>query len=386
MNRIYLDNAATTKLHPKVLEAMLPFLKEDFGNPSSIHSLGRKPKIAIEETRELAAEFINCDASEIYFTSSGTEGNNFALFGIAKTEFTESNRKKLLTTKVEHKSVLDSFKELNNLGYQTNFLKVSSDGILIEDELKEKLTGENVSLVSIIHTNNETGIINNIPQLSEIVKNHNAYFHTDAVQAFGKEPLNVKKLGIDSLTGSAHKLHGPKGIGLAYIKNGTPMSSFIYGGSQERNRRAGTENVAGIIGFGEAIKLAVGNMQASKEHAVKLKQYFINELNVLDSYGIKINESDYNSPFILSVTFLPEFYKTDSEAMLMYLDINGIAASSGAACSSGTVKPSHVIKAMYNDDKLASATIRFSFSIENTFKEIDYVMEILQNMLKNIKK
>ena len=386
MNRIYLDNAATTKLHPKVLEAMLPYLKDDFGNPSSIHSYGRKVKAAIEETRELVAEFISCDASEIYFTSSGTEANNFVLFGIAETGLTELNRKKLLTTKIEHKSVIDPFNELTKSGFNVNFLDVNSNGILVEEVLLENLTGNDISLVSVIHTNNETGIKNDIPQLLGIVKKYNAYFHTDAVQSFGKEPLDVKELCIDSLTGSAHKIHGPKGIGFAYVKNGTPMSPLIYGGSQERNRRAGTENVAGIIGFGEAVKLADKEMQTRSEYVRRLRQYFINGLSLLNSSGIKINETKNNSPYVLSVTFLPDYYKADSESMLMYLDINGIAASSGAACTSGTVKPSHVIKAMHNDDKLASATIRFSFSAENTFEEIDSVLEVLQKMLKNIKK
>jgi cysteine desulfurase len=382
---IYLDHAATTPLHPKVLEKMLPFLKEDFGNPSSIHSYGRKVRVAIEEAREIIADFINAKAGEIYFVSGGTEANNFPLFGIAKTEFNESGRNEIITTKTEHQCVLESFNELKKQGFITKILDVNNDGTLELKNLKNELT-KNTSLVSVIHINNETGVDNNSSKIKETLQNNNIYFHSDAVQSFGKIPINVKHLGFDSLSFSSHKINGPKGIGAVYAKSETPLSPIIFGGSQERNRRGGTENAAAIVGFAEAVKIAKAEMENNFELVKKLREYFIKGIMNLDSNGITINGLENNFPYILSITFKKEFYNNDAEAMLMYLDTNGIAASNGAACTSGTLKPSHVILAMGKSVEDANGTIRFSFGVQNTTDQIEYTIEVLSKMNKKFRK
>ncbi|MCX6151670.1 MAG: cysteine desulfurase family protein [Ignavibacteriales bacterium] len=378
---IYFDHAATTPLHPKVLEKMLPFLKEEFGNPSSIHGFGRKVRVAIEEARETIADFINASPSEIYFVSGGTEANNFPLFGISKTEFTESSRNEIITTKAEHKCVLEPLQELCKSGFVVKQLDVINDSSIDLEILKENLN-EKTSLVSVIHINNETGTENNIKQIAEVVHQNKSFFHTDAVQSFGKIPIDAKNFGIDSLSISAHKLNGPKGVGAVYAKSGTPLSPIIFGGSQERNRRGGTENSAAIVGFAEAVKIARTEMQNNFEAVNKLREHFICGIQQLDSTGIEINGIKNNFPFILSITFKNEFYNNDAEAILMYLDINGIAASNGAACTSGTLKPSHVILAMGKSVEDANGTIRFSFGAQNTFEEVDYAIEVL-NYMKN---
>ena len=385
MKKVYFDNAATTKIHPKVLEKMLPFLKDDFGNPSSIHSYGRKVRVAIEESREIIANFINADPSEIYFLSSGTEANNFPLFGIAKTEFQESKRKSIITSKAEHHCVIDSCKELITLGFDVNFLNVNSDTTINAKNILDNLN-DNTSLVSIIHINNETGAVNNISEISEICKRNNCYFHSDAVQSFGKTHIDVKKIGLDSLSASAHKINGPKGIGMVYAKNGTPLSPMIFGGSQERNRRAGTEYTAGIIGFAEAVNIFQENISIYENTVKVLKENFINGLKTIDNNSIELNDNDYSSPYILSITFNSNTYKNDSEAMLMFLDINGVAASNGAACTSGTLKPSHVILSSGKCEEDANGTIRFSFGYENSLDEVYYVLDGLDKMAKKFRK
>jgi cysteine desulfurase len=383
--KIYLDNAATTPLHPKVLEKMLPFLKEDFGNPSSIHSFGRKVRVAVEEARETIGEFINADPSEIYFVSGGTEANNFPLIGIAKTDFIESDRNEIITSGTEHQCVLETLLELERNGYSVKILKVNKDGTLSTDTLTDHLT-KITSLVSLMHINNEIGCINKIKEVSVLVHNNKSYLHSDAVQSFGKIPINVKELNADSLSFSAHKINGPKGIGATYVKTGTPISPIIFGGSQERNRRGGTENTAAIIGFAEAIKIAKVEMQNNFEFVSKLRKRLIEGIRQIDSTGIEINGIDNTFPYILSITFKSQFYNNDAEAILMYMDINGIAASNGAACTSGTLKPSHVILALEKPVEDANGTIRFSFGTQNTSEEIDYTLDVLQKMSKKFKK
>ena len=380
--KIYFDNAATTKLHPQVLDTVLPYLKDNFGNPSSVHSFGNKTRVAIETAREVIANFINADASEIYFTSGGSEANNFCIKGIAQTELKESNRKNIVTTKIEHPSVLETFKDLETNGFQVCYAKVNKNFQLNYRQIEN--FASTVSLLSIMHINNETGIINDIGRIKKNISD-NIFIHTDAVQSFGKIKIDVKELKVNALSASAHKIYGPKGIGFAFVKNGTPMNSLIFGGGQERNRRAGTENVAAIVGFAEAVKLAKTNMKNNFKKVGKLREYFIERLNRKIpniSFNHPISQSSVQSfqysPYILSFTFLPEHYKVDTEAMLMFLDINGIAASSGSACSSGAVKPSHVILASGKSIDYAKGTLRFSFSPENTFEEVDYSISILE--------
>jgi cysteine desulfurase len=381
--KVYLDNAATTKLHPRVLEKMLPYLNENYGNPSSIHSFGRKSRVAIEDSREIIADFMNADPSEIYFTSCGTEATNFIINGIVETEFAESGKNHIVTSKGDHKATLNTIDNLVAKGFVSTKLALKKNFEITSDSLAT-VDIYNTSLSSIVHINNETGLINNIKDLNSLF-NH-TYFHTDAVQSFGKIKVDVKELGIHSLSASAHKLYGPKGIGLAYIKSQTPMSSLIVGGGQERNRRAGTENTASIVGFAEAVKIAKENMEDNFEKVSQLKKYLWEGLINCGVEGLTQNGNSESSPYILSLTFDPKIYKNDSETMLMFLDINGIAASSGSACASGTLKTSHVILAAGYSDDYARGTLRLSFSSENTFDELDYTIETMLKLSEQMKK
>ncbi|MCX7797518.1 MAG: cysteine desulfurase [Melioribacter sp.] len=383
--KVYFDNAATTPLHPKVFEKMKPFLIEHYGNPSSIHSYGRKTRVAIEEARETIAEFINAKPGEIYFTSGGTEANNFVIKGISKTEYYESKRNKIITSKGEHHSVLDTCLELEKEGFNVQIIDIDKTSRIRKDILESQLN-DSFSLTSIIHINNETGSINPIKEICLLTKSQNTFFHTDAVQSFGKIPIDVNELMIDALTASSHKINGPKGVGFAYVRSGTPLSPLILGGSQERNRRGGTENVAGIVGFAESVKIAKEEMIKNYEHVKKLRTEFIKGIQSLDKDFIKINGGEDALPYILSITFLSKQYKNDAEAMLMFLDINGIAASNGAACTSGTLKPSHVIlNSGYNQED-AAGTIRFSFGSQNTLEEVEYTLEVIKKMINKFKK
>ncbi|MDZ7765659.1 MAG: cysteine desulfurase family protein [Melioribacteraceae bacterium] len=383
--KVYFDNAATTKVHPKVFESMVPYLKEEYGNPSSIHSFGRKVRVAIEDAREIAANYINANPSEIYFVSNGTEANNFPVFGIAETVYQEDKRDNLLTTAAEHTCVLEAFEKLSDEGFKSNILSVDNDSSLKLDDLKSALDN-NTSLVSVIHINNETGTQNKLEEISEIVKKNNAFFHTDAVQSFGKIKIDVNELGVDALSASAHKFHGPKGVGLVYAKSGTPLSPMIFGGSQERNRRGGTEFAAGIIGLAEAIKIAESESETNFKKVSELRSYFIKSLKEAAIEGVEINCEENSFPYVLSITFNSKIYNNDSEAMLMFLDINGIAASNGAACTSGTLKPSHVIMSMGRSKEDANGTIRFSFSYQNTKEEVNYTVDVLEKMAKKFKR
>lgn len=385
MRRVYLDNAATTKVHPKVLEKMIPFLSDNFGNPSSIHSFGRKARVAIEEARETIANFINADASEIYFTSGGTEANNFVLNGISKTAFQENGKRKIISNKAEHHAVLDTLENLQHFGFNVNFLSVNKE-TKVEKEILSKEIDEDTSLISVMHINNETGTINSIKEFSKLVKEKEIYFHTDAVQSFGKIKIDVKELGVHSICGSAHKINGPKGVGFAFVKSGTPISPLLFGGSQERNRRGGTENIAGIIGFAEAVKIKSEIMEESFHHVAKLKQRMIAGIKNLDAQNIFVNGGKESLPYILSITLNSQVYNNDAESIIIYLDINGIAASSGSACTSGTIKASHVMLASGYSPMDAAGTIRFSFGIENTEEDIDYTLDVFSNLLKKFKK
>ena len=377
--KAYLDHAATTPLHPKVLEKMLPFLKEEFGNPSSVHSFGKNTRVAIEEARETIAAFINADPGEIYFTSGGTEANNFIVRGIARAEFKETGRNKIISTKLEHSSVKDSVKELSFEGYPVDYLTPLPDTTSSPESIIPFLD-DKTSLVSVININNETGAVNNLKLIRELIAGKNIFLHTDSVQAFGKIPIDVKGMGISALTASAHKIMGPKGIGIAFIASGTPVNPLILGGSQERKRRGGTENPALIAGFAEAVKIAGAAMKENFSYVSSLKSEMVKGINSIDNEGIEINNTHGSSPYILSVTFKSSFYRNDTEAMLMYLDINGVAASSGAACSSGTLKPSHVIIASGKTEGDAEGTFRFSFGPAGTMDEIHHALDVIKKM------
>jgi cysteine desulfurase len=382
--KVYFDNAATTPVNPKVIEKMLPYYNEFFGNPSSIHSFGRKVRVAVEEARETLADFIGADPSEVYFTGSGTEAINFSLIGIAKTNLIDSNKNKIISGNAEHQAVIESFKSLEQQGFSSTTVKSKINGKVNIEEYNRNV--ESSSLVSFMHVNNVLGSINDIKYLGKIAHEHGAIFHTDAVQSFGKIKIDVNKLGVDSLSASGHKIYGPKGIGMAYVRRETPIAPLLLGGSQERNRRGGTENVAGIIGFAEAVNQLKDKIDYNFTYAANIKNRFIDGLSTIDNKGITVNGRDNSSPYILSITFNEEYYNNDAEAMLMYLDINGIAASGGAACTSGTLKPSHAILAIGHSVLSASGTIRFSFGSQNTVEEVDYTLDIIKNMSDKFKK
>jgi cysteine desulfurase len=380
---VYLDNAATTKVHPKVVEKMIKYLTEDFGNPSSVHTLGSKVRNAIEEAREFIAEELNADSGEIYFTSGGTEADNFAIRGLCDACLKETNRNEIISSNLEHHAVLDSIIFTQKLGHVYKNIPTSSDGV-IDFRGFRGLLSNNTLLVSVMHVNNEIGIVNDITKINEITKQAGAYTHSDCVQSFGKYKIDVKKMNLDLLCASAHKINGPKGVGVVYVKTGTPITPLLTGGSQERNRRAGTENVAGIIGFAEALKIFKENRESYFSHVQKIKEHFVSGLRSFD--GIVINGNEDSSPYILSITLNPEFYKPDTESILVYLDINGIAASSGSACMSGSLKPSHVIKGLGKSDDYAKNTIRFSFDYSTSIDDIDYTLEVLNKLLHQLKR
>lgn len=382
--RIYFDNAATTPLHPQVFEKMIPYFNEYYGNPSSIHSYGRKARVAVEEARETIAGFINAHPSEIYFVSGGTEANNFPILGISRLNRTETKKKNILTSSAEHLCVLETIDELAREGFYILKLNVNSESLLEADELLNNLDDES-SLVSVMHINNETSAVSDIKELCKKAHSVGAYFHSDAVQSFGKIKLDVKDLSADALSFASHKINGPKGAGAVYIKTGTPVTPIIYGGSQERNRRGGTENVAAIVGFAEAVRLANEKMDDNFINTSKIRNFIISGLKHIDKDNIKINCEDSPSPYILSFTLSSKAYNNDAEAMLMYLDINGIAASNGAACSSGTLKPSHVILSMGRDIEDAKGTIRLSFGGQNTIAEAEYFLEVFGIMARKFR-
>jgi len=378
--KVYFDNASTTQIHPKVFEAMLPYLKDNFGNASSIHSYGRKARVAIEDAREIIADFIGAIPSEIYFTSGGTEAINFIINGIAKTNFSETGKNELLTTPIEHKAVLDTHFDLAENGFKPKLIEVNNDGSFNPSSLIENISYD-TSLVSIMYTNNELGTINNIHKIPQYLSD-DQYLFCDAVQAFGKIDIDVNKLNVHALSGSAHKIYGPKGIGFAFVKSGTPISPLLFGGSQERNRRGGTENIAAIVGLAEAVNIIEKEMGDNYKKVTALNSYFKESVFQIFGDKIEINGGSNTSPYILSFTFKGEYFKNDGEALLMGLDINGIAASQGSACTSGTIKPSHVILRTGKNIDDANGTLRFSFNPNNINAEIDYVISVLEKIGK----
>ena len=383
--KVYFDNAATTQIHPKVQEKIISLLADDFGNPSSIHSFGRKIRVMVEEAREIVADFLNADTNEIYFTSGGTESNNFIINGISQINFQETRRNKIITFAAEHHAVLDTVKNLTTIGLQPVICDVLDDSSADFNSLNEALD-DKVSLISCMMVNNETGAINDIQKICKLAKQDDIYIHTDAVQGFGKISIDVKALKLDALSLSGHKIFAPKGVGAAYVKNGTPIKPMLLGGSQERNRRGGTENIIGIAALAEAVKVAKAEMDVFYEKVKNIRNYFIQQLNQIAGKTIIINSATNQSPYILSLTFKSEFYNNDAEAMLIYLDLNGIAVSGGAACSSGTLKPSHVITAMGKTSEDARGTLRFSFNPNNTTEEVNYTMDVLAKLIKKFEK
>jgi len=368
MEKIYLDHNATTPLHPEVLEAMLPALRENFGNPSSVHSFGRTARVLLDEAREKVARLIGAHSSEIIFTSGGTEANNLALLGVSLKD----KGKNIITSKVEHPSVLNPCRQLEEQGIEVFYLGVDRYGRIDINELDSKIT-ESTALISLQHANSETGVLQDIKQVSEIARSKGVLFHTDAVQSVAKIPFDLKKTPVDMLSISGHKFNGPKGVGALYLKKGiAALFSPVCGGGQEKKRRGGTENVPGIIGFGKACDLAVLRM-SKKSQIVDLRDYFLNKIYEMipgaNLFGDKINR--------LPNTLNIGFEGLAGDTLLIALDLDGVAVSTGSACSSGTGLPSHVLKAMGIPDEITNSSIRFSLG-ENTSKlQLDSVVETL---------
>lgn len=382
---VYLDFAATTRVAPEVLDEMLPFLKDKFGNPSSVHKFGQETRAAIENARDKIAKIINARQNEIYFTSGGTESINFALIGSAIKIREETGKNEIITSSAEHHATIETCKYLEKQGFTVHYLKPNIDGI-IHPKVIEKFINNNTALVSLIHINNETGAVNPISEIGELVKSRGAIFHVDAVQSFGKTKIDLKKLQVDLLSVSAHKIYGPKGAGFLFIKQETPITPIIFGGSQERNRRGGTENVPGIIGMAKASELIYENLENYYQHVASIKDYFVKKLKIFGDNILFNSPSKKCSPYILNVSLNPDFFEVDENALIMNFAIRGVAVSSGSACTSGVLEPSHVLLSMGYDQKRASSAVRFSFSHLTKFDEIDYALEVLETVCSLLRK
>jgi len=374
---VYVDNNATTKVAPEVLEAMLPYFSELYGNPSSMHFFGGQVEKKVNEAREKVADFLGAESSEIVFTSCGTESDNAAIFG---TLDAYPEKRHFITSRVEHPAINNLCAYLSRKGYRVTELSVNREGQLDPDELKESITDE-TTLVTVMYANNETGVIFPIEEIGEIVKARGIPFHSDAVQAGGKIPLNMKKSKVDMLSISGHKLHAPKGIGVLYIRKGTKFSPFLIGGHQEKGRRGGTENVPYIIGLGEACELAKKHLDEENTRVRALRDYL--EKKVLEKIPNTLVNGDrvHRLPNTSSVSF--EY--VEGESILLLLSDLGICASSGSACTSGSLEPSHVLRAMGIPFTAAHGSIRFSLSIYNTKEEMDYIIEHLPPIIQRLR-
>ena len=378
MNHIYLDHNATTPVHNDVFEAMVPFLKERFGNPSSIHWAGRNEKSAMAEARDQVAAFLNCTAAEIIFTSSGTEGDNHALKGIALSKKNKGNH--IITTTVEHPAILNTCKFLEKQGYEVTYLDVDEFGLLDLDVLEKTITDQTI-LISIMYANNETGVVFPIKEIASIAKAKKVTFHTDAVQAAGKIKIDVKDLGVDLLTISGHKLYGPKGIGALFVKRGVRITPLIHGGHHERNRRGGTENVAGIAGLAKACEIATADMEAETAHLKKLRDRLEKGLLETIPYTKLNGDKEKRIPNTTNISF--EFI--EGEGLLLSLDMLGVATSSGSACTSGSLEPSHVLLAMGLSHEMSHGSVRFSLGRSNTEADIDLVLKEMPPIVERMR-
>ena len=379
MNKlIYLDNAATTKTAPEVLEAMLPYFTECYGNPSSVYSFASKNKDEITKQREMIAEALGAKGNEIYFTAGGSESDNWALKATAEAYKNKGNH--IITTKIEHHAILHTAEYLEKNGFEVTYLDVDENGVVNLEELKAAIRPETI-LISVMFANNEIGTIEPIKEIGEIAKEHGILFHTDAVQAFGQIPINVDECNIDMLSASGHKLNGPKGIGFLYIRKGVKIRSFVHGGAQERKRRAGTENVPGIIGIGAATKRAVTTMKERTEKEKELRDYMIerieNEIPYSKLNGHRTDRLPNNVNF--------SFRFVEGESLLIMLDMKGICGSSGSACTSGSLDPSHVLLAIGLPHEIAHGSLRLTLSDETTKEDIDSVVDSLKEIVAKLR-
>lgn len=375
---IYLDNAATTQTRPEVVEAMLPYFTEFYGNPSSVYEFSGISKKAVQESREIIANSIGAKTNEIYFTAGGSESDNWAL--IATAEAYAEKGKHIITSKIEHHAVLHTCEYLEKRGFEITYLNVDENGSIKSDELKKAIRPDTI-LISVMFANNEIGTIEPIKEIGEIAKEHKILFHTDAVQAFGHVPINVDEYHIDMLSASGHKINGPKGIGFLYIRTGVKSRSFVHGGGQERKRRAGTENVTGIVGFGKAVELAVAGMEERARKETELREYLMERVMKEVPYT-RINGSR-KSRLSNNVNFAFQFI--EGESLLIMLDMKGICGSSGSACTSGSLDPSHVLLAIGLPHEIAHGSLRLTLDEVNTMEEMDYVVEAIKEIVAKLR-
>ncbi|MCI9108324.1 MAG: cysteine desulfurase NifS [Lachnospiraceae bacterium] len=375
---IYLDNAATTKTAPEVVEAMLPYFTESYGNPSSIYSLGSAAKKAVMESREYIASTIGAKNNEIYFTGGGSEADNWAL--VATAEAYASRGRHIITSKIEHHAILHTCEYLEKRGYEITYIDVDENGILKLEELKAAIRQDTI-LISIMFANNEIGTIQPIKEIGQIAREYDVLFHTDAVQAYGHLPIDVDEMNIDMLSASGHKFQGPKGIGFLYIRAGIKIRSFLHGGQQERGRRAGTENVPGIVGIGKAAQLAFAHLEERRETEKALRDYLIGKIEAEIPYcrlnGDRVKRLSNNVNF--------SFRFIEGESLLIMLDRKGICASSGSACTSGSLDPSHVLLSIGLPHEIAHGSLRLTINWENTLEEMDKTVDAIKGIVERLR-
>ena len=375
---VYLDNAATTKTRPEVVEAMLPYFTEDYGNPSSIYEFSSRPREAIAHAPETNAKALGAKTTEIYFTNGGTESDNWAL--IATAEAYQAKGRHIITTKIEHHAVLHTCEYLEQRGFEVTYLDVDEFGVVKLSELEKAIRPDTI-LISVMFANNEIGTLEPIREIGEIAKKHGVLFHTDAVQAFGHVPISVDECHIDMLSSSAHKLNGPRGVGFLYIRTGLKTRSFIHGGAQERKRRGGTENTPGIVGFGKAVELALATMEERSRTETALRDHLIErvmrEVPYVRLNGHPTRRLSNNANFA--------FQFIEGESMLIMLDMEGICASSGSACTSGSLDPSHVLLAIGLPHEIAHGSLRLTLSEETTMEQIDFTVDCIKKIVERLR-
>lgn len=378
MNRVYLDHSATTQVRTEVAKLVFEYMTETFGNASSVHMYGREARKAVENAREQIANAIGAKPEEIIFTSGGTESDNMAILGSAYAHAKKG--KHIITSTIEHHAVLDTCKYLEKEGFKVTYVGVDEDGLINPEDVRKAITDETI-LITIMHANNEVGTIQPLEEIGKIAKEHKIVFHTDAVQSLGKIPVNVNDLNVDLLSASGHKLYGPKGVGFLYFRKGTRLQKLVHGGSQERNRRPGTENVPGIVGLGLACHLASQELKETTAHLTKLRDKLIEGITANIPH-IKLNgHREKRLPNNINYSF--KFI--EGEALLLSLDMKGIAASSGSACTSGSLDPSHVLLAMGICHEIAHGSLRLTLGKDNTEEQVDYVIETLPEIIERLR-
>lgn len=375
---IYMDNAATTQVYPEVFEAMKPYFTEFYGNPSSIYSFAGNSKKAVEDSRKTIADFLGAKTEEIYFTGGGSESDNWALKATADAYGNKG--KHIITSKIEHHAILRTCEYLEKKGFEVTYLDVDENGFVNPADVEKAIRPDTI-LISIMTANNEIGTIEPIAEIGKIAKEHGVLFHTDAVQAFGHIPMNVDEMNIDMLSASGHKINGPKGIGIMYIRKGVKIGSFVHGGAQERQRRAGTHNVPGIVGIGKAVELARDNMKERMEYETKLRDHLISRVMEEIPYAKLNGDKVKRLPNNVNVCF--RFI--EGESMLILLDQNGVCGSSGSACTSGSLDPSHVLLAIGLPHEIAHGSLRLTLSEKNTMEEVDFTVDKLKGIIERLR-